>query len=72
MNKIKWTGPKHYPDFGVCLPGQIVTREQVSLEAMEKWVSQGFAEWFNEPLEVPLHAGPEKTVHKKKKIKREA
>jgi len=75
--KIKWIGPKHYPDFGACLPGQIVTEEQVSLDVMTKWVSQGFAEWckdfdpINHTFTIPAYTGPEKTVRKKKKINRE-
>jgi hypothetical protein len=70
MKSIKWTGPKHYPAFGVCEPGQVVTEEQVDHDVMQRWVDQGMAEWIVEP--VFLITGPVKDVSKKKKIIREA
>jgi hypothetical protein len=67
MNKIKWTGPKHHPDFGICIPGQIVTTDQVSLEVMEKWVDQGMAEWIGDDQVKPVHTGPVKNTRKRKR-----
>ncbi len=75
MKAIKWTGPKTYGSFGdtgVLEPDQVLTETNVSAAVMETWVNQGMAEWVDELPIVTLHTGPEKTVTKKRKIKKEA
>jgi len=62
MKAIKWTGPKHYPSFGVIQSGDIITEEKISVEVMEKWIGQGLAEWFVAPAEF----GPVKEIKKRK------
>jgi hypothetical protein len=67
MKSIKWLAPIHYTDFGVCVPGQIVTQDQVSAEVMEIWVAQGLAEFIKDEK-----AEPVKEISKKHKVKKEA
>ncbi len=66
MESIKWIGPRHYPSFGVCEPGQVVTEAQVSHEVMATWVRQGVAEWIEQPV---LVTGPVKEVKKSRKAR---
>jgi hypothetical protein len=65
MKAIKWIGKKQFNAIGALIPGMILTECQTSVEAMEKWVDQGQAEWFVEPTDEPM-----KEVIKKR-VKRE-
>lgn len=49
MKEIKWIGPFQVWDVGSMIPGTIYTETQVPVDVMSQWVSQGFAEWYEEP-----------------------
>ena len=67
MDKIIWTSHVSHGDQGLLYPGRVfVVGVDVPLEVAEKWVKQGAADVYTEPVSVAGEDRPKERVRRKK------